>query len=115
MKTRSVPAQSKPYPPLAEATKNQKVTEFNNVEGTLVGFRCPAYSNGINVPGYHFHFLEKDRKMGGHVLDLKVDSAVIKIDDMAGFSMVLPSNNDFDTANLNTSQPGAVEQVEKGR
>jgi acetolactate decarboxylase len=39
MKTRSVPKQAKPYPPLAEVTKIQSVFEFKDVQGTIVGFR----------------------------------------------------------------------------
>lgn len=70
MKTRSVPAQVKPYPPLIEVTRNQPVFEMENVRGTLVGFRLPAFVKGINVPGYHLHFLSEDRSRGGHVLDL---------------------------------------------
>jgi len=52
MKTRSVPEQTKPYPPLTEAVKHQQVTEFHDVEGTIIAFRCPPYVDGVNVPGY---------------------------------------------------------------
>ena len=65
MKTRSVPAQKKPYPPLKEVTPNQPEFDMNNVFGTIVGFRCPPYVNGINVPGYHLHFISRDRTQGG--------------------------------------------------
>jgi len=115
MKTRSVPAQSKPYPPLTEAVKNQKIAEFNNIEGTMVGFRCPPYVDGVNVPGYHFHFLSGDRKMGGHVLDLKVDKVKIEVDDTANFTMVLPDNADFNRANLGKGEPEGLKQVEQGK
>ena len=72
VKTRSVPAQEKPYPPLAEVTKNQPTFEFTDVTGTMVGFRCPPYVTGINVPGYHLHFLTDDRTAGGHLLEFTV-------------------------------------------
>lgn len=51
-KTRSVPKQQQPYPSLTEAVKNQSVFELHNVQGTLTGFWCPAYSQGICVSGY---------------------------------------------------------------
>lgn len=76
MKTRSVPAQEKPYPPLVEVTKNQPIFEFSDVEGTIVGFRCPAYVASINVPGYHLHFLTKGKDSGGHVLEFEIIEAV---------------------------------------
>ncbi len=115
MKTRSVPAQSKPYPPLAEAVKNQKVTEFSNVEGTMIGFRCPPYAEGVNVPGYHFHFLDKDRKMGGHVLDCRITGGTIKIDYTPGFEMVLPESDAFYRVNLGQDAAEGLQQVEKGK
>jgi acetolactate decarboxylase len=69
IKTRSVPKQNKPYPPLVEVVKNQPTFEFHNVKGTIVGFRCPSYVEGINVPGYHLHFITGDKKAGGHLLE----------------------------------------------
>ena len=42
MKTRSVPAQEKPYPSLVEVTQNQPTFEFNDVEKEqLLGFDVP--------------------------------------------------------------------------
>lgn len=37
VKARSVPAQEKPYPPLAEVAKSQSVFELFNVRGSLIG------------------------------------------------------------------------------
>jgi acetolactate decarboxylase len=80
IKARSVAAQSKPYPSLDEALKDQTTFEFRDVTGTLVGFWCPAYVEGINAPGYHFHFITSDRKNGGHLLDCTTESVRIGID-----------------------------------
>ena len=33
--------------------------------------RSPAWVGGLNVPGYHRHFLSDDRTVGGHVLDCR--------------------------------------------
>jgi len=80
IKARSVPAQSKPYPSLAEALEGQTIFEFHDVTGTLVGFWCPAYAEGINAPGYHLHFVTSDRQNGGHLLDCETESVKIEID-----------------------------------
>ncbi len=61
LKVRSVPRQAKPYPSLAEAAKAQTVFDLDGARGTLVGLRCPAYSKGMAVPGYHWHFISEDR------------------------------------------------------
>jgi len=114
MKTRSVPGQEKPYPPLVEVTKNQPIFEFNDVEGTIVGFRCPAYVAGVNVPGYHLHFLTKDRDRGGHILEFKVEEAVALVDYTSEFLMILPgSDSDFYEVDLTQSKQEELEKVEK--
>ncbi len=73
IKVRSVPAQTKPYPPLANAVKNESVFELKNVTGTIVGIYSPLYTNGVEAPGYHFHFITDDRMEGGHVLDFTTE------------------------------------------
>lgn len=95
VKTRSVPEQIPPYPPLADAVQKQAVFDFTDIEGTMVGFWCPAYVAGINVPGFHLHFLTKDGKSGGHVLDFTAQAAVVKLDLTNDFTMILPSSPAF--------------------
>jgi len=80
IKSRSIDAQKKPYPPLSKVVEEQTVFEFENLEGTIVGFYIPQYLEGLNFPGYHFHFLKKDLSGGGHLLDCLVDSVNILLD-----------------------------------
>ena len=49
MKTRSVPRQEKPYPLLAEVAVDQTISEFHDVNGTIVGFWSPEFVKGINI------------------------------------------------------------------
>ena len=91
MKARSVPAQEKPYPPLDEVIQRQTTFVFNDIEGTMVGFRCPEFVTDINVPGYHLHFLTGNRDAGGHVLDFVVEDAVVSVDHTSDFYMILPA------------------------
>ncbi len=95
IKTRSVHRQNKPYPPLSEALKNQPIFEFHNIKGTLIGFRFPEYMNGVNLPGYHFHFITEDRKAGGHLLECEIQSVLIEIDYTDEFYMTLLKSKDF--------------------
>ena len=92
IKARNIPRQNKPYPPFAEVVKNQVIFEFNNIEGTIIGFRYPAYVGEINYPGYHFHFLTKDKKTGGHLLDCQTQNARIEIDYTPQFHLKLPES-----------------------
>jgi len=81
IRVRSCDKQTKPYPPLAEATKLQHEYTYANVRGTLVGFWTPPSVPGsIGVPGFHMHFISNDRTKGGHVLDFQSDSLNISLD-----------------------------------
>jgi acetolactate decarboxylase len=81
VKYRSEPKQNKPYKKLKEVIeKEQVVFESKNISGTIIGFYCPAYTKGINVAGYHFHFLSDDKSKGGHVLDFKADNLLLIMD-----------------------------------
>lgn len=113
VKTRSVPPQTKPYPPLAKAVEKQAVFTFTDVEGTMLGFRCPAFVKGVNVPGYHLHFLTKDRQAGGHVLDCAVENFNVQIDPIHKFNLVLPEDQEFYRLNLEKDQSVDLKKVEK--
>ena len=69
VRARSVPRQEPPYRPLTEVVGEQHVFELTDVDGTMLGFRFPDYAEGIEVSGYHLHFITADRSRGGHVLD----------------------------------------------
>ena len=113
VKTRSVPGQSEPYQPLASVVKEQALFEFEDVRGTIVGFWCPSYVKGINVPGYHLHFILEDRSSGGHLLECKISDATVKIDDTFSFYMVLPEEKEFLSADLSSNKENALKKVEK--
>jgi acetolactate decarboxylase len=112
MKTRSVPKQTKkPYLPLAEVVKNQSIFNFENIEGTITGLRCPPYVKGINSPGYHLHFIGKNGKSGGHVLDFTVTRAVIAIDATPEFKLIIPKSDDFYAFDFTKDTTQAMQQV----
>lgn len=90
VKTRSVPRQRKPYPPLVEVIEGQSTFELRDVMGSLVGFRFPDHARGLNVPGYHFHFITDDRSAGGHVLACRMTRGELSIDREADLRLELP-------------------------
>lgn len=113
VKTRSIAAQDKPYRPLAEVAKKQAVFDLQNVHGVMVGFRSPAFARGVNVPGYHLHFISQDRTAGGHVLNFVASSAVVKVGAIHDFQMRLPHDEAFATANLGEGREKELDAVEK--
>ncbi|GHB72319.1 acetolactate decarboxylase [Persicitalea jodogahamensis] len=113
VKARSVPRQSKPYQPMIEIVKTQPTFEFQNVRGTLMGFRTPPFMKGLNVPGYHMHFITEDRKRGGHVLASTIEQATLSIDYTSAFHMVLPNSGSFGQIDLTQDKQAELEKVEK--
>lgn len=113
VQTRSVPRQEKPYPRLADAAKNQSVFNFTNVMGSVVGIWAPDFAKGVNVPGYHLHFITEDRKAGGHILEIQVANATAQVDVTPGFAMQLPSSGDFYGVDLSRDLQEELEKIEK--
>lgn len=113
VKTRSVPAQKKPYPPITEVTKNQPIFEFNHVKGTLVGFRCPEFVKGINVAGFHLHFLTEDKTGGGHILEFTLKEGTLLIDDTSSFFLILPREETFYSLDLTKDRQIDINKVER--
>jgi len=69
---------------------DQHVFDFEDVAGTVVGFRFPAEEDGLNVPGYHLHFATADRTRGGHVLDCSLAEGTVQVDDSVDVHLELP-------------------------
>lgn len=110
---RSVPRQQKPYPPLLEASKQQKLFEHANVTGTLIGFWCPPFTKGVNVPGFHLHFLSADRAYAGHVLDFQLIRGEVRLDLTNRWDVQFPMAPDFLAADLERDRSAALHRVEQ--
>ena len=101
MNFRSIAKQQEPYVPFIEVVaKDSKKYEYENLEGTLIAFYCPPYVGGVNMPGWHLHFLSNDASKGGHVLDLTMAKGTAQIDRTDAFCMYLPNDDVFKNANL---------------
>jgi acetolactate decarboxylase len=74
---RSAWKQTEPYPTLAEAAQKGAHWQQENLAGTIAGFWFPQYLEGINLPGFHLHFVTADRTTGGHVVDLKTQEVTV--------------------------------------
>lgn len=115
VRVRSVPAQSKPYPPLVAVTRNQPMFTLQGVRGTLIGFRSPTFVKGVNVPGYHLHFLADDRRSGGHVLEFTAATSTLEADTLHDFLTIrLPAPGAaFEKVDLTPDRSGELEEAEK--
>ena len=110
---RSVPRQVPPYRPLAEVVADQNVFELPAGAGTLVGFRFPDYSEGIEIAGYHLHFIDHERKRGGHVLEVEIESAFVKAETGSDLHIELPPGMDLGSPGLARDTHAAIERAER--
>ena len=112
---RSVRRQEPPYKPLDEVAKTQSVWTREDQVGTLVGIRCPAWTGGLNVPGYHWHFLSQDRKVGGHVLDCRVATGKVRYEVCRDWEVKLEGSKGFNEADLVKDRSRELRKVESSR
>lgn len=112
---RSVPRQEPPYQPLAEVAKRQATWQRQDVEGTLIGIRSPPWVSGINVPGYHWHFLSHDHRLGGHIIDCQVEAGDVSFDQCDTWTIRLSDTPEFNRANLNQNLSKELDHVERSR
>jgi acetolactate decarboxylase len=101
IRTRTVTEQHRPYPPFTEATQDQHEVAFSDASGTLAGFRMPDYEQGVSVAGYHSHFVDAERRHGGHALDYLLTQGRVDISVRSDLHLSLPRTPEFLAAELN--------------
>lgn len=92
--------------------ENQKAFVFHNICGSLVGVYFPDFMDGINMPGWHLHFLSDDRTRGGHVFDVSVRTGMARVDKISSMELDLPKEAAFDTYALKQDLREEIESVE---
>jgi acetolactate decarboxylase len=85
---------------LKTAASTQPEFRFSDIEGTLVGFWSPQFASSVDIPGYHFHFLSKDRTRGGHVLECAGEVLQLQVEKVKEFHLSLPDSEEFLRADL---------------
>lgn len=102
---RTVGGQTKPHEGLTEVGAHQTSNTFEEdppIEGTIFGFRSPAYMQNVSVSGDHLHFISADKRKGGHLLALVSDGEVtVEVAPAYKFHLELPAHDDeFNNAPL---------------
>ena len=92
--------------------ENQKAFVFENIRGSLIGVYFPDHMDGINMPGWHLHFLSEDRTRGGHVFDVSILKGTAKVDKISSIEIDLPREAAFDTYSLKQDLQEEIKSVE---
>ncbi len=112
---RSVPRQHQPYPSLADVVTHQTEWTVPDASGSIVGFRFPDYAQGIDVAGYHLHFISDDRSIGGHVIDATLTSGRLLVDGAHELHLEVPAGTLVGDADPSAAKAEAIRAVEGGR
>jgi len=111
---RSEHPQPQGHKPLSETISQVQTSfTFKGISGTVVGFWFPEYMKAINIPGFHFHFLNRSRQVGGHIFDLHLGHGTLEIMPIYDFGMHLIHTPLFEYINLDGENDAAVKRVEK--
>lgn len=113
IKARSVPRQETPYRPLPEIIGDQRIFDLNEVEGTLVGFRFPDYAEGIEVGGWHLHFIDDEKRVGGHVMELELTSGRVQLDPSNELHTEMPPGVSLGSVESDQGVSERIAKVEK--
>lgn len=114
VRTRVTRREEPPFRPLAEVTAEQTETVTRDVRGTIVGFWMPGLYQGVTVAGLHLHFLRDDRTSGGHVLEISVREAVLRVSAYARFELQVPTDDEFFSHELTHDQDRRIGAIEGG-
>ncbi len=91
-RVRSVPRQDEPFPPLSEVVSHQTEWHLGEVTGSLVGFRFPDPTEGLEVAGWHLHLISDDRTVGGHVIEVSLAHGTLRTEALRELHVELPAS-----------------------
>ena len=111
VKTRSVPRQRKPYPPLVEVVKDQLTFELHDVPGSLRRLPVPRLQ-GLNVSGYHpLHHCGQERWRSRARCTLA--SGELYIDHEGDLRLELPPDVALPTPDQSAAKGETLDRIEK--
>ncbi|PIT41898.1 alpha-acetolactate decarboxylase [Snodgrassella alvi] len=113
LKIRRPHAQQKPYPSVVKVFEQQVVDTVEAVSGSLIGFWTPDFFKELSVAGFHLHFIDTTRKLGGHVIDFRAAKAELAFERKQSIEIALPQREEYLRKNLNMDDLNQViKQVE---
>lgn len=114
MTVREPVRQERPFRGLADAVKDQTERTVIETRGSMVGFKGPDVFQGLSVADLHLHYIDDERRFGGHVLDFDLVSGTLNIEAYAGFHLRLPEVASYLTAHLDDVDSNAVIRAVEG-
>ena len=115
MKVRTVGRQERDGLGLADAAKNDAVFDLVECSGDLVGFRLPGYVSGVNAPGWHLHFVDAERRRGGHVVNFSLRGGELRLCHADDYQIRLPAPEVLSGLDLSRDWSSELKRAEAER
>ncbi len=87
---RSGKEQQKPYPDFKQIIENSNTYKKENISGTMIGFYFPEPFEKVSTSHFHFHFIDNEETIGGHVCNFYINDAKAYLNEKANLNIVLP-------------------------
>ncbi len=79
----------------------------------VLRFFTPPFVPSLNVPGYHFHFIDLGLTSGGHLLSCEPEHLDIELQPFFQLELSLPKTLDYLTASFTRDAVKDLEKAEK--
>ncbi|MCP0914996.1 MULTISPECIES: acetolactate decarboxylase [Legionella] len=96
----SVPKQTKPYKAISAIIEDSILINTGEITADLGGFYTPEFMFPMKAKGIHLHFVDENRRIGGHVLELQLISAEIYWQQLTAINIIFPQADEYKNANL---------------
>ncbi|CAK9886853.1 MAG: Alpha-acetolactate decarboxylase [Candidatus Erwinia impunctatus] len=97
-----------------EVASAQQVDTHHAIGGHLVGFWTPELFGRVSVPGFHFHFLDTEKHISGHVLQFSAKSAVLSFEEKRSIEITLPDSEEYTSLPIDVAKlDQLIHKIEK--
>lgn len=88
---RTITKQAQPFTSLKEAAQDQEKFNLKDISGWLAMIWAPKFANTICVEGFHAHFINDEKNIGGHVFDFQAKNLMLEICYLTKMNLNLPT------------------------
>jgi acetolactate decarboxylase len=93
VRLRSVLKQKPPFRPFQNDPTAASEYTLSQCKGTIVSLFYPKSLGSLNVAHFHFHFIDHEKKIGGHLCNIKVLQAMAQICPIENLHLHLPHSS----------------------
>lgn len=116
IKTRAFPpVPADCHTPTAELMGREYKFHYPRTKGFIVATRIPAWLDGVNIPGYHFHFISDDHKQGGHVLSFLARELKVEVCIIDEICVRVQDSEEFQKFNFEKVSSEDIQRLEAGK